>query len=72
MDDYSRFILAHRLKQDMTSGSPIEMVQEAVDRTGMDHVPVADRTRLLSDNGPRICLPGLQGLPSAWWASITP
>ena len=30
----------------------IEVVQEAVDRTGMDKVPVTDRTRLLSDNGP--------------------
>ena len=52
MDDYSRFILAHRLKRDMTSDSLIEVVQEAVDRTGMDRVPIADRTRLLSDNGP--------------------
>ena len=30
----------------------IEVVQEAVDRTGMDQVPITDRTRLLSDNGP--------------------
>ena len=52
MDDYSRFILAHRLKRDMTSDSLIEVVQEAVDRTGMDRVPITDRTRLLSDNGP--------------------
>ena len=52
MDDYSRFILAHRLQRDMTADSFIEVVQEAVDRTGMDQVPVTDRTRLLSDNGP--------------------
>ena len=52
MDDYSRFILAHRLQRDMTSDSFIEVVQEAIDRTGMDRVPMADRTRLLSDNGP--------------------
>ena len=52
MDDYSRFILAHRLQRDMTSDSFIEVVQEAVDRTGMDQVPVEDRTRLQSDNGP--------------------
>ena len=51
MDDYSRFILTHRLQRDMTSDSLIEVVQEAVDRTGMDQVPVEDRTRLLSDNG---------------------
>ena len=52
MDDYSRFILAHMLQRDMTAGSFIEVVQEAVDRTRMDQVPVTDRTRLLSDNGP--------------------
>ena len=51
MDDYSRFILAHKLQRDMTSDSFIEVVQEAVDMTGMTEVPVADRTRLLSDNG---------------------
>ena len=38
MDDYSRFILAHRLQRDMTSDSFIEVVQDAVDRTGMDRV----------------------------------
>ncbi len=52
MDDYSRFILAHRLQRDMTSDSLIEVVQEAVDRTGMDQVQITARTRLLSDNGP--------------------
>ena len=36
MDDYSRFILVHKLQRDMTSDSFIEVVQEAVDRTGMD------------------------------------
>ena len=52
MDDYSRFILAHRLQRDMTSDSFIEVVQEAVDRTGMDQVQITERTRLPSDNGP--------------------
>ena len=52
MDDHSRFILAHRLQRDMTSDALIEVVQEAVDRTGMDQVPIEYRTRLLSDNGP--------------------
>ncbi len=52
MDDYSRFILAYRLQWDMTSDSFIEVVQEAVDRTGMDQIPITDQTRLLSDNGP--------------------
>ena len=52
MDDHSRFILAYKLQRDMTSDSFIEVVQEAVDRTGMDQVPVTHRTSLLSDNGP--------------------
>ena len=47
MDDYSRFILAHKLQWDMTSDSFIEVVQEAVDHTGMTEIPLADRTRLL-------------------------
>ena len=51
MDDYSRFILAHKLQRDMTTDSLIEVVQEAVDKTGMTEVPMADRTSLLSDNG---------------------
>ena len=51
MDDYSRFILSWRLQVDMTSPSLIDVVQDAVDRTGMTDVQVQDRTRLLSDNG---------------------
>ena len=51
MDDYSRFILAWKLQKDMSANSLIEVVQEAVDATGMTEVPVEDRTRLLSDNG---------------------
>jgi transposase InsO family protein len=51
MDDYSRFILAWKLQKDMSADSLIEVIQEAVDATGMTDVPVEDRTRLLSDNG---------------------
>ena len=51
MDDYSRFILAWKLQKDMSANSLIEVIQEAVDATGMTEVPVEDRTRLLSDNG---------------------
>ena len=51
MDDYSRFILAWELKTDMASLSLIDVVQKAVDATGMTEVPVEDRTVLLSDNG---------------------
>jgi len=51
MDDYSRFILGWKLQKDMSANSLIEVVQEAVDATGMTDVPVEDRARLLSDNG---------------------
>lgn len=51
MDDFSRFILAWKLQEDMTTDSLIEVVQETIDTTGMDDVPVQDRTKLLSDNG---------------------
>ena len=36
----------------MASNSLIDVVQKAVDATGMTDVPVEDRTMLLSDNGP--------------------
>jgi len=52
MDDFSRFILAWELKSDMAAGSLIDVIQQAVDLTGMTDVPVEDRTVLLSDNGP--------------------
>ena len=52
LDDYSRYIIAWRLQQDMAAPSLIEVVQEAVERTGMYEVPLHDRTKLLSDNGP--------------------
>jgi transposase InsO family protein len=51
MDDYSRFILGWKLQKDMSANSLIEVVQEAVDATGMTDVPVEDRSKLLSDNG---------------------
>lgn len=51
LDDYSRFILGWRLQKDMSADSLIEVVQKAVDVTGMTDVPIANRTKLLSDNG---------------------
>jgi putative transposase len=51
LDDYSRMILAWELKTDMTSASISEVVERAVEFTGMKNVPVQDRTRLVSDNG---------------------
>ncbi len=51
MDDYSRSILAWKLQWDMTADSLIQVVQLAIDATGMTEVPVAERTRLLSEDG---------------------
>jgi putative transposase len=51
MDDFSRFILSWDLKTNMTGVSIEDVVQRAVDFTGMTDVPVEDRTVLLSDNG---------------------
>ena len=43
MDDYSWSILAWKLQVDMTADSLIEVVQLAVDVTGMTEVPLEDR-----------------------------
>jgi putative transposase len=51
LDDYSRMILAWELKVDMTAQSISEVVEDAVEWTGMKNVAVGDRARLLSDNG---------------------
>jgi RNA-directed DNA polymerase len=51
LDDYSRFILAWQLQEDMTAGSLVAVVQEAAEWTGMAEVPLRDRTALLTDNG---------------------
>jgi len=52
VDEYSRMILAWDVKEDMTAESISEVVEEAVEWTGMKKVPVEDRSRLVSDNGP--------------------
>ena len=52
MDDFSRMILAWDLMLDMTAESIGDIVEQAVQFTGMRSVPVEDKTRLLTDNGP--------------------
>jgi len=52
MDDFSRMILAWDLMLDMTAESIGDVVERAVSFTGMRNVPVEDKTRLLTDNGP--------------------
>ena len=47
------FALRHGSYASARSADPfIEVVQEAMDRTGMNQVPVTDRAKLLGDNGP--------------------
>ena len=52
MDDYSRSIPAWKLQLDMTADSLVQVLQPAVDVTGMTGAPLEDRTRLLSEDGP--------------------
>jgi len=52
MDDYSRSILPWKLQLDIASDSLVQVVQLSIDATGMTEVPLEDRTRLLSDDGP--------------------
>ena len=52
MDDYSRYILAWRLCSTMSTEDVKATMDEAIARSGVDHVYVRHRPRLLSDNGP--------------------
>jgi transposase InsO family protein len=52
MDDYSRYILAWRLCTGMSTNEVKETIDKAIQFTGVHHVKVIDRPRLLSDNGP--------------------
>ncbi len=74
MDDYSRYILAWDLKRDMTADSLIDVVQQAIDTTGMCQVPVEDRASLLSDSNEVRSLIGTSLMPvistACWTTSI--
>jgi putative transposase len=52
LDDFSRYILAWRLAPTMAATDVQETLQLALDLTGIEHVQVKHRPRLLSDNGP--------------------
>jgi putative transposase len=51
LDDFSRYILAWKLTPTMASTDVQDTLQLALDKTGLDHVLVEHRPRLLSDNG---------------------
>ena len=51
LDDYSRYILSWRLCRRMTAEEVKATVESAVLLTGVEHVNVVNRPRLLSDNG---------------------
>jgi len=51
LDDYSRKILAWQLRAKMDSGAFSDVVELACEFTGMQDVPVENRSRLLTDNG---------------------
>jgi len=51
LDDYSRYLICHRVVRDMTGQTLTDLVQEAVEITGLHEVPVEYKPALLSDNG---------------------
>jgi transposase InsO family protein len=51
LDDYSRYIIAWRLFTTMAARDVTELLDEAIVRTGVEHITVRHRPRLLSDNG---------------------
>ncbi|NQU06490.1 MAG: transposase [Calditrichaeota bacterium] len=52
LDDYSRYILSWKLFSSMSAGDVKEVLDMALEKTGIDKVKVRHRPRLLSDNGP--------------------
>ena len=52
LDDFSRYILAWRLSSTMASADVQDTLDIALAETGVTHVKVKHRPRLLSDNGP--------------------
>lgn len=52
LDDFSRYIIAWKLFKTMAAVDVKEVLDLAVDETGVDRVNVRLRPRLLSDNGP--------------------
>jgi putative transposase len=51
LDDHSRYIIAWKLFTSMATTDVKELLDLAVEKTGIEHVAVRHRPRLLSDNG---------------------
>jgi len=52
LDDYSRYIITWRLCNSMMAEDVMNVLDSAISKTGVDHVNVYQKPRLLSDNGP--------------------
>jgi transposase InsO family protein len=52
LDDYSRYIITWSLRSSMSADDVQATLDQALAVTGLDHVQVRCRPRLLSDNGP--------------------
>jgi putative transposase len=51
LDDHSRYIIAWKLFTSMATTDVKELLDLAVEKTGIEHVAIRHRPRLLSDNG---------------------
>ena len=51
VDDYSRYLITYELVDNMTGQTSSDLVEKAAEITGMHHVPVRHKVKLLSDNG---------------------
>ena len=51
VDDYSRYLITYDLVPDMTGQTSSDLVEKAAEITGMHHVPIRHKVKLLSDNG---------------------
>ena len=51
LDDFSRYIVAWRLGPTMCACDVTATLDQALAASGLDHIPVTQRPRLLSDNG---------------------
>jgi transposase InsO family protein len=51
LDDFSRYVIAWDLRRGMAAKDVTQVLDQAVERSGVEGVPVHHRPRLLSDNG---------------------